>query len=67
MTLLSLLSLVLAVGTYAQSTPYVDSNTGISFQRYVDTTGFAFGVAAPEDPTGDFIGQIVRTQNAFIF
>ncbi|KAB2571514.1 Glucose-methanol-choline oxidoreductase [Lasiodiplodia theobromae] len=41
---------------------YTDETTGITFQRWQDaSTGFAFGVALPENPeaTTDIIGQIV--------
>ncbi|KAF7924533.1 hypothetical protein EAE99_006481 [Botrytis elliptica] len=39
---------------------YTDANTGIEFQRYLDTTiGYSFGIAVPQSPTADFIGQLV--------
>lgn len=39
---------------------YNDPNTGIDFQRYLyTTTDFSFGLVAPENPTTDFIGQMV--------
>jgi hypothetical protein len=46
--------------TYAQQTePFTDSLTGISFQRFFGArTQFAFGIALPENPSTDFIGQI---------
>jgi hypothetical protein len=56
-------SLAFAVGVYAQSTAYTDANTGIDFQRYADTTGVSFGIAVPETPASDFIGQMVRTMS----
>jgi hypothetical protein len=54
-------SLAFAAGVYAQSTAYTDANTGIDFQQYADTTGVSFGIAIPETPASDFIGQMVRT------
>ncbi|ETS78784.1 hypothetical protein PFICI_08637 [Pestalotiopsis fici W106-1] len=43
-----------------KTTAYTDSNTGIDFQTYFDTTtGYSFGMAIPEDATTDFIGQMV--------
>ncbi|KAI4600594.1 hypothetical protein KJ359_000953 [Pestalotiopsis sp. 9143b] len=42
-----------------KTTAYTDSNTGIDFQTYADTTGYSFGMATPEDPTTEFIGQMV--------
>ena len=54
--------LALAVSTSTQtSSAYLDSNTGISFQRYEDMTGFGFGMVLPEDPGTDFIGQMVSS------
>jgi cellobiose dehydrogenase (acceptor) len=42
-----------------QTTPFTDSATNITFQRYTDSTsGFAFDIALPTSPTSDFIGQI---------
>ncbi|TGO68538.1 hypothetical protein BOTNAR_0023g00170 [Botryotinia narcissicola] len=39
---------------------YTDANTGIEFQQYSDTSiGFSFGIAVPQSPTADFIGQLV--------
>ncbi|TGO50559.1 hypothetical protein BCON_0181g00270 [Botryotinia convoluta] len=39
---------------------YTDANTGIEFQQYSDTTiGYSFGIAVPQNPTADFIGQLV--------
>lgn len=49
-----------AIGAYAQSVAYSDPATGITFQQHVDpATGYTFGLAVPEDPTTDFIGQLV--------
>ncbi|KAE9373549.1 hypothetical protein N431DRAFT_504192 [Stipitochalara longipes BDJ] len=56
----SALSLLAAIAVaYAQTSTYTDTNTGITFQGYEDATGFQFGLAVPEDPTSDFIGQMV--------
>jgi cellobiose dehydrogenase (acceptor) len=42
------------------TTAYTDPNTGIDFQTYYDSgTGYSFGMALPENPTTDFIGQMV--------
>jgi hypothetical protein len=53
-------ALAFAAGVCAQSTTYTDANTGIDFQQYVDTAGVSFGIAIPETPASDFIGQMVR-------
>ena len=44
----------------AQTTaPFTDPVTGIQFQRFFGAkTQFAFGIALPENPTTDFIGQM---------
>ncbi|KAF7947678.1 hypothetical protein EAE96_008758 [Botrytis aclada] len=49
------------VATAATTTgAYTDANTGIEFQQYSDTSiGYSFGIAVPETPTADFIGQLV--------
>ncbi|RDW92292.1 hypothetical protein BP5796_01686 [Coleophoma crateriformis] len=54
-----------AAGAVAQiSSSYVDSNTGITFQGYQDsTTGFQFGMALPTTVGSDFIGQMVYKSN----
>jgi hypothetical protein len=42
-----------------QTTPFTDPLTGINFQRFFGArTQFAFGIALPENPSTDFIGQI---------
>jgi hypothetical protein len=41
-----------------QSTAYTDKGSGITFQLYTASTGYFFGIAAPENPTTDFIGII---------
>ncbi|KAI9689888.1 MAG: hypothetical protein M1822_009770 [Bathelium mastoideum] len=52
--------LALATGTFAQTTTsFADPMTGITFQAFTDsTTGYRFGIALPENPTTDFIGQL---------
>jgi hypothetical protein len=45
--------------TAQQTTPFTDPLTGINFQRFFGAkTQFAFGIALPENPSTDFIGQI---------
>ncbi|KAL9105921.1 MAG: hypothetical protein Q9227_008981 [Pyrenula ochraceoflavens] len=65
--ILSLSSKAFAQETYA-STDYTDTNTGISFQRYFEnaqaTGGYSFGIALPQNPTTDFIGQLVVPLNS---
>jgi cellobiose dehydrogenase (acceptor) len=57
----SLLTLGFAARALAQTAAsYVDSNTGITFMGFEDTTGFKYGMVLPETVEGDFIGQIVR-------
>ncbi|TVY17652.1 Cellobiose dehydrogenase [Lachnellula arida] len=58
-----LTSLAFIAGTYAQSSVYTDDNTGITFQRYANTEGVSFGIAVPETPASDFIGQMVAPSN----
>lgn len=43
-----------------QASAYTDANTGITFQAFQDDSGFQFGMALPETPGSDFIGQLVR-------
>ncbi|PSN75267.1 FAD/NAD(P)-binding domain-containing protein, partial [Corynespora cassiicola Philippines] len=51
---------LLALRATAQSaTPYTDDKSGITFNGYQHTSGFKFGLALPENPTTDFIAQIV--------
>lgn len=46
--------------TSAQSTdPFTDPLTGIEFQRFFGAkTSFGFGIALPQNPSTDFIGQL---------
>ena len=50
------------------SSPYTDPNTGIEFQRFFENSqikaGYSFGLALPENPTTDFIGQLVVPLNS---
>lgn len=51
-----------ALRVVAQGFASVDSKSGISFQTYQDSkTSVQFGVALPDTPDKDFIGQIVCT------
>ncbi|EKJ71391.1 hypothetical protein FPSE_08439 [Fusarium pseudograminearum CS3096] len=44
----------------AASEEYKDADTGITFQQFVDKSSkFSFGIAMPEKPSTDFIGQII--------
>ncbi|KAI9729880.1 MAG: hypothetical protein M1834_006629 [Cirrosporium novae-zelandiae] len=46
------------------SAAWTDSNTGIEFQQFTDAdTGFSAGIALPESPKSDFIGNIVLPLN----
>jgi cellobiose dehydrogenase (acceptor) len=56
---------LLALRAAAQtSSTYTDDKTGISFNGYTDpTTGYRLGLALPENPTTDFIAQIVAPVN----
>lgn len=53
------LALFLLPAVQSQTTsPFKDPLSGISFQRFFGArTSFAFGIALPENPTTDFIGQ----------
>ncbi|KKY20827.1 putative cellobiose dehydrogenase [Phaeomoniella chlamydospora] len=57
-----------AVAESTITTVYTDANTGIDFQRFYENTqisgGYSFGIALPEDPTTDFIGQLVVPLNS---
>ncbi|KAM3086070.1 hypothetical protein ACMFMG_000206 [Clarireedia jacksonii] len=56
----SLLALGFAARALAQTaSSYIDSNTGITFMGFEDTSGFKYGMVLPETVEGDFIGQIV--------
>ncbi|KAK5948817.1 hypothetical protein OHC33_010241 [Knufia fluminis] len=61
-----LLALTLAAGVLGQSSStYVDSNTGITFQSFLDTSkDVFFGIALPTDTSDDVIGQIVGPADA---
>ncbi|KAL7268091.1 hypothetical protein RUND412_009299 [Rhizina undulata] len=62
--LLSVLGSVFELVGAQQSSAYVDSDTGISFQRFYSSSyGYSFGIALPTDPTTEFIGQIVGPIN----
>ncbi|KAF4634645.1 hypothetical protein G7Y89_g3462 [Cudoniella acicularis] len=57
-------ALAFAARVCAQSTSYVDPNSGITFQQSSDsTTGFSFGLALPSTVGSDFIGQMVIPTN----
>lgn len=48
------------VAAAASAAPFTDSNTGITFETYSDSSiGFSWGMAFPETIDTDFIGQIV--------
>lgn len=53
-------SALFALQAVAQSaTPYLDANTGITFNGFKDSSrGFTFGIALPKEPSKDFIAQI---------
>jgi hypothetical protein len=55
----AVLALGYAIGVSGQSTTaYTDPLSGITFQRY-EYEGYSFGIALPENPTTDLIGQVV--------
>ncbi|KAF2680801.1 hypothetical protein K458DRAFT_434075 [Lentithecium fluviatile CBS 122367] len=56
--LVSCALLVLRVSAQTAS-PYTDAKSGITFDGYSHASGYTFGIALPENPTTDFIGQIV--------
>jgi cellobiose dehydrogenase (acceptor) len=59
------LSSALLVAAAAQSaSPYTDDKTGIIFNGFQHASGFRFGIALPESPTTDFIGQLVGPVNS---
>lgn len=55
----SLFALLLSPASAQQTEPFTDSLTGIQFQRFFGArTQFGFGIALPENPSTDFIGQL---------
>ena len=61
----SLLFAANLTGSQAQLTSsYKDPSTGITFQRITQDAGYSFGIAVPEEPSTDFIGQISATMTA---
>ncbi|KAF2193911.1 hypothetical protein K469DRAFT_744689 [Zopfia rhizophila CBS 207.26] len=58
-------TILLAFRAVAQTaSPYTDDKSGITFTGFQDVSGFRFGIALPENPTTDFIGQIVCPVNS---
>lgn len=55
---IALVPAVLAVAT-AQTTPYTDERTAITYQAFTSSDGYLFGIALPVAPSSDFIGHIV--------
>ncbi|KAI5776379.1 hypothetical protein EDC01DRAFT_483276 [Geopyxis carbonaria] len=59
-SVLSVLGLAIGAANAQSSSAYTDSVTGITFQRfYTESYSFSFGMALPEAPTDQFIGQLV--------
>lgn len=62
---LSLACLTLNIASLANAQAaqtYLDPVSGITFQRLTTTyAGFSFGVALPEVPSDEFIGQLVSS------
>ncbi|KAF2463794.1 FAD/NAD(P)-binding domain-containing protein [Lindgomyces ingoldianus] len=61
--LLSGALLVLHV-TAQTASPFTDDKTGITFNGFQHYSGYRFGLALPENPSTDFIGQIVGPVNS---
>jgi cellobiose dehydrogenase (acceptor) len=55
----SALSATAAAQGHPQASTYTDRNTGISFNGYADGTGYQFGMVMPQNPSTDFIVQLV--------
>ncbi|PVH78335.1 iron reductase domain protein [Cadophora sp. DSE1049] len=56
---------LLALSNAQTTAPFTDLVTGIQFQRFFGAkTQFAFGIALPENPTTDFIGQMTFSLTA---
>jgi hypothetical protein len=59
----TILPLAMALSVSAQGTgttgPYTDAKSGITFQTFMDPTGYTFGIALPETPGADFVGVLV--------
>jgi cellobiose dehydrogenase (acceptor) len=45
--------------SHACAGQYTNSDTGIVFCGYSDKSGYGFGTVMPEQPTTDFVAQIV--------
>ena len=60
--ILNALSLICAAAIPARggsANSYTDVDTGTRFQGHVDPDGYLFGMMTPQQPTTDFIGQLV--------
>jgi len=65
-TIISLVSIAVTGINAQSSTAYTDPVSGITFQRfYTSSYKFSFGMALPESPTNEFIGQIVAPINGW--
>lgn len=64
----SLFALGFAARALAQTAAaYVDSNTGITFWGFTDSSsGFKYGMVMPETIGSDFIGQIVSSMPTMV-
>jgi hypothetical protein len=59
---------LLPLGAYCDSSPYNDTNTGITFEGFGWLGyGLRLGFALPQSPQLDFIGQVVRTHMLPVF
>ena len=46
------------------ASPFTDEASGITFNGISHASGYRFGIAVPENPTTDFIAQIVAPVNS---
>jgi len=51
--------LLASITTTAQTTPYTDPKTAITYQAFTDPSGYTFGLSLPQAPSTDFIGLLI--------
>lgn len=56
-----LLGPITIIATAQTTSTYIDPNTSIKFQAFIDPSGYLFGISLPPEPSADFIGQLVGT------
>ncbi|KAH8601107.1 hypothetical protein B0O99DRAFT_589187 [Bisporella sp. PMI_857] len=62
---LSFLYSFFAVSVTAQTTPYTDPRTQITYQAFSDPSGYTFGISLPSSPTTDFTGLLIGLKDGW--